>query len=152
MCIRDRITVHNQGTLDATDVDVTDYIPADMNFDPTAALNVANSWSPGGTTTASTTISSIAAGSFASVQILLEVDLAFTGTSIVNNAEITAADNSLSLPDEDSTPNDNSGTPPELGTDDEISDDSNGSVDNPIDEDDYDPAEIEVGQIFDLAL
>jgi len=71
------------------------------------------------------------------------------GTSIINDAEITAADGGT---DEDSVPGDNAGDPSETGTDNDVSDDSNGGLDNPADEDDFDPAEVEIGQVFDLAL
>ena len=74
------------------------------------------------------------------------------GMSIINDAEITDADNALGLPDEDSIPGDDMGNPSETGTDNDVDDDSTGGSDNPGDSDDFDPAEVLVGQVFDLAL
>ena len=144
------MTVYNQGTVEATDIEVTDYVPTDMVYDMTSALNTAYGWSAGPNPT--TTIATLAAGESTFVEIELTIDPMFMGSSIVNNAEISGADNALGLPDEDSTPGDNELTPSELGTDNEISDDSNGGTDNPSDNDDYDPAEVTIGQTFDLAL
>ena len=74
------------------------------------------------------------------------------GSSIVNDSEIAGADNTEGIADEDSTPGDNAGDPSETGSDNDIADDSNGGSDNPADNDDFDPAEVTVGQVFDLAL
>jgi len=142
------ITVHNQGTIDATDVAITDYVPADLIYTATNSVNVANGWDANATTS----IANLPAGTNTSVQIALTIDPAFQGSSIINDAEITDASNSLGLADEDSTPNDNSTTASEMNSDNDIADHSNGGADNPNDSDDFDPAEIMVGQVFDLAL
>ena len=82
----------------------------------------------------------------------MRIDPAYMGFSLVNDAEITDGTNEHGLTDEDSTQDSDSGNASELGSDNDIADDSNGGVDNPLDEDDFDPAEVEVTQIFDLAL
>ena len=47
------ITVHNQGTITATNTEITDYVPADMTYDATlntaAATGNAVDWSAGAT-------------------------------------------------------------------------------------------------------
>ena len=135
------ITVYNQGSVDATGVQVTDYVPAGLIFTQSANPG----WSAGPNPTLS--IGTVPVGTTQTVQIELQVDPNFTGTTIVNNAEITAASNGLGLADEDSTPGDNANTAPELSTDNDVTD----APDNPNDNDDFDPAEITVDR-FDLAL
>jgi len=96
------ISVYNQGTITADSVSVTDYVPADMIFDATNSSNAI--WTGGTATAPSTTITNLAAGASTSVQITLQIDPAFQGTSIINDAEITSASNELGIADEDSTP------------------------------------------------
>ncbi len=138
------ITVYNQGSIDATSVQVTDYVPSGLIF-AQSAFNTNAGWSAGPNPTL--TLGTVAVGTNQTVQIELQVDPNFTGTTIVNNAEITAANNDLGLADEDSTPGDNANTAPELNTDNDVTD----APDNPNDNDDFDPAEITVDR-FDLAL
>jgi hypothetical protein len=80
-------------------------------------------------------IALLAAGATTDINIVLKVDSTFTGTSIVNNAEIESAENVDGSPatDVDSKPSDQDGTTPD-GNDDDISE-TNG-------DDDYDPATI----------
>jgi uncharacterized repeat protein (TIGR01451 family) len=141
------ITIYNQGTLEATNIEITDYIPSDMIFNqgdnPDFTASGAN---------AVATIPSLAAGASTTLEITLQIDPAFTGTSIINNAEITAATGGI---DEDSSPGNNSMSAAETGTDNDINDEAPGTpgtADNPLDEDDFDPAEVSVFQSFDLAL
>jgi uncharacterized repeat protein (TIGR01451 family) len=141
------IEVFNQGTLDATGVEVTDYIPTGMSLNDGA-------WTDNMDGTATILVGDIASGASATVTITLTIDANFMGTSLVNYAEISAANNALGLPDEDSTPGDNQGTD-ELGTDNDIDDEAPGTpgvADNPADNDDYDGAVIAITQEFDLAL
>ena len=105
------------------------------------------------------TLGSLAAGANETVDVDLVIGATFQGTSLVNNAEITAAANALDLVDEDGAISDidggTAGDDSELDTDNDINDDgagTPGSVDNAADVDDYDPAEITVDQTFDLAL
>ncbi len=136
------ITVYNQGNVEATLIDVTDYVPAGLNFDP--ANTTAYTWSGmAGDVVTTTQIASIPAGGSAQVEIDLVIDASAVGAGqIINNAEITDArdENGDVAVDEDSTPGDNSNTDPEIGSDNDINDDSTGGSDNPADSDDYDPA------------
>ncbi len=136
------ITVFNQGSLDAADVEVADYIPEGLSLIP-----------GGGWTETSTGVATLdapfglAAGATQPLEINFTIDADFTGGQLVNSAEITAAMNELGLPDEDSTPGDNGADDPELDTDDNVDDDGlngNDVPDNPNDADDFDPAAIEV--------
>ena len=137
------ITVTNQGTLDAYDVDVVDYY-GDLAF--SAAANAG--WADNGNGTASTTIPGpLAPGASTNVTIVLQVPADFDGTSITNLAEISDASETSGGPsatDEDSTPDDNPDN--DVFGGDDVTDNSNG------DEDDHDPAVVEVDQTFDLAL
>jgi len=87
------ITVFNQGTVDATSVEVVDYVPSDLLYDATTAINTANGWGAGPSPV--TSIGAIAIGGSSQVDIELQIDPAFMGTSIVNDAEISSATNSL---------------------------------------------------------
>ena len=133
------ITVYNQGSLDAYDVDVVDYIPTDMS------LVAIQGWSGLTATTAGQTIPFIAARDSADLNIFLQLAPTFSGTSITNNAEIAEASmtsGGLAAGDDDSTPDNifgNDGTP------------INNAITDPADEDDSDYETIEVGT-FDLAL
>ncbi|NNE25220.1 MAG: DUF11 domain-containing protein, partial [Saprospiraceae bacterium] len=137
------ITVYNQGTLEATDILVEDYVPSDMGF---IQANNTDFTVSGGDVTA--TIASLAAGASVDLSIELRVDSDYTGMSIVNNAEIKEATNILGFIDEDSPlSNMNDGSTNELATDNDIDDEfigTPGTADNPNDEDDYDPAQIDV--------
>ena len=135
------ITVYNQGTLDATDVVVTETPPTGMtNVDPAWTNNTFE-------------IASIPTGQSVEITVDLLIEPGAGPRSFVNNAEITEATNALGLEDEDGAISDIDGGTPgdesELDTDDDIADDSTGTEDNADDSDDYDPAVIE---IFDLAL
>ncbi|MEZ5030635.1 MAG: gliding motility-associated C-terminal domain-containing protein [Saprospiraceae bacterium] len=138
------ITVTNQGSQDAHDVDITDYVPSGFLFN--AGDNP--QWTDNGNGTISATITGpVLVGTSQQVNLILQVDPNFLGTSITNVAEITAASKEAGGPDaldEDSTP-DNDPDNDTVGGDD-VTDNSNG------DEDDHDPATVEVEQIFDLAL
>ena len=96
------VTVYNQGTLDATDIEVVDYVPSDMFFNAVDNLDFSSS-APGSPTAPIAEIASLEAGQSASLSIVLIVDSEFMGASIINNAEIISANNILGLPDSDST-------------------------------------------------
>jgi len=129
------ITVFNQGQVPATNVELTDYIPAGLSLvDP--------NWIAGANNTATITVAGpITPGAQASVDITLLVADSVSG-EVINWAEIS--DDNSDTGDVDSTPdgdnNDNFGG-------DDLTDNSNG------DEDDHDPASITVSQpVYDLAL
>ncbi|MEO0731255.1 MAG: SdrD B-like domain-containing protein [Bacteroidota bacterium] len=138
------ITVLNQGTLDATSVTVTDYLPVGLENLVLAPGQTGVTDNADGSFTLD---AGADAGAMVSFAVQATVSASFPGGDIVNNAEITAAENELDEPDEDSTPGDNEMTPPETDSDNEIDDDGpggNGNPDDPNDEDDYDPATITV--------
>ncbi|MEM9037626.1 MAG: SdrD B-like domain-containing protein [Actinomycetota bacterium] len=134
-----RITVFNQGSFDAVDVSVIDYVPDGLTLDdPDWALD-----SEGRATTALP--GTLAAGASTTVDITFRVAAGATG-SIENTAEITGATpqsdgdvvrmpNGEPLPDLDSTPDATDGETP---VDDEI--DGGGG-----DEDDHDAAQLDIG-------
>ncbi len=137
------ITVYNQGSLDGTNIEVTDYIPTGMFL----SNNDTNGWVGSSAGPVTNTIASVPAnGAPATVDILLTIDPGFMGQSITNWAEISNDNNGGDI---DSTPDgvqfDGAGETDDLG-DDNVIDNTNG------DEDDHDPAQILVGQVFDLAL
>ncbi|MCB0611335.1 MAG: DUF11 domain-containing protein, partial [Lewinella sp.] len=150
------ITVINQGNLAADNITVTDYVPADMMFDPTIAVNAMYGWSGSASGPVSTTIINFMNGDSLGIGETMSIDLALVvnspllppGASLINAAEISSATDEFNYPqdDVDSTPNNNP-------------DDDTFLVDNEIngnglqggDEDDHDPAEVII-QGYDLAL
>ena len=83
------ITVFNQGTLDADSIVVTETPSVGMtNVDPDWTGNTF-------------TVGSLASGMSTTVDVDLKIGDTFQGTSLVNNAEITAATNALRIEDED---------------------------------------------------
>ena len=121
------ITVTNQGTIDATDIQINDYTPTGL------ILNDSDWTETAGVATLNTAIATLAVGASTTVNITFTVDINFEGNSITNNAEIAAATNALGLSDADSVPASEDGT-----TQDSIDDD----VANATGGDDYDYAEI----------
>ena len=141
------ITVYNQGTLDADSIVITETPPVGMT-------NVDSDW-----TGNTFTVGNLAAGTSTTVDVDLKIGDTFQGTSLVNNAEITEASNVLDIEDEDGAisivDGGVAGDESELDTDNDIDDDgagTPGTADNMDDVDDYDPAQIDVVQTFDLAL
>jgi len=136
------ITVYNQGTLDAYDVDVADYSPTGMSVPTLVAGQMGVSENAPG----DWTIDFVGAGLSTSIEVEAVIDAMFMGTSLINDAEITGGsdtDGGVDTPDADSMPGDNS-TPNDTPNDNDTADTDGG--------DDQDPAEIMIGQIFDLAL
>lgn len=134
------ITVFNQGPVTAYDIEIIDYIDADM------VLADAN-WIPQGAN-AVRTIDNIASGDSAKITIRLQVDPTYLESTIGNQAEVVYATNidgrGINIEDIDSSPDniiDN-----DLNIDDVILDDGSS------DEDDHDGAMISVSNGFDLAL
>ena len=125
-----QITVSNEGTLDAYNINITDHVPAGMTL-------VDSDWTVSGDTARyNTPIAYLAAGQDSIIEITLQVDLDFRGNSLENKAEISSADN-------DTDPNN---TPP---TDINSTPEEDRNTPN---EDDEDIAIVSVEQIFDLAL
>jgi uncharacterized repeat protein (TIGR01451 family) len=154
------ITVFNQGTLDATAINITDYIPSDMSYTATGSSATGTLTTTGGATVNLTNngdgtfvIDALASGDEVSFDIGLMINANFLGTSITNNAEITDADNALGQDDEDDDLDDpNNQGPGNAGneTDNDVDDEAAGTpgvVDNPNDQDDFDLATISIGQV-----
>jgi len=137
------VTVYNQGSLDATNVQVVDYVPTGMFFDPAknSDFNVSGS----------NALATLNVGSDQSQELSITLTIRddFAGNSIINTSEIIAATNALGLEDQDDDLDNvnTGGVNPELGSNNDINDDRAGTpglVDNPNDEDDYDFEAVDV--------
>ena len=94
------LTIENQGTVGATNIDVVDYLPAGLTLaDPNWIDNL------DGTASLATPIATLAAGASTTVDIIFTVDAGASGT-IDNFAEISGAMDDMGnvVPDVDSTP------------------------------------------------
>ncbi|WP_293682487.1 SdrD B-like domain-containing protein, partial [Spirosoma sp. 48-14] len=136
------VTVYNQGNVDATNVQVTDYIPTGLT------LNDGNWTASGSLATLNSVIASLPAGQSTTRNIVFTVGSGVTG-SLTNTAEISSAGNAQNLPDKDSDPDNNpnnDGTP--------VNDDTSGDhKNNPSqDEDDSDPEVINVTPVVKASL
>ncbi len=129
------IEVCNQGNVTANNIEVSDYIPAGM----TLSTADANGWAGPAVGPVTNTIPTLAPTDCEIIAIVLTIDNDFMGTSLINNAEITADDGD----DVDSTTGDMSST-------DDLTDDND--LDETDGGDDEDPEEITVAQVYDLAL
>ncbi len=148
------ITVINQGTVDAFNIEVTDYMPEALTL---TAFEAPHADIAVDLSTGVATIDELLAGDTKTYDITFTIDPDFQGTSLVNWAEISGGDDdqddSNDPPvDIDSTPdaeNQNTdGEQDDTFVDDAV--DENGKEGG--DEDDHDPATLTVGQVFDLAL
>jgi len=131
------ITVYNQGTVDATNITITDYVPAGFLLNDSDWTSV----SPSEAYAVITDI--IPVGGSYDVEVTMTVQAGAAGSDLVNFAEISEAEDTQgNMPDDvDSTPDTNN-------TDDWV----DGVTDNTSDdEDDHDPAQLPVG-VFDVAL
>jgi len=155
------ITVTNQGSEDAFNVVVTDYVPAGYNFD--AALNPAWGDSDGDGNPDQTIAGPLATGASQIITITLTVADPFMGSTVdlVNVAEISAADddndpNNAPPTDVDSTPNtdptDDAGGTPGGADDDYVDGNGSGNPNDGVadtDEDDHDPAFVNIDGVGD---
>jgi uncharacterized repeat protein (TIGR01451 family) len=147
------ISVINQGTVTATNVQVTDYIPTGLT------LSDATWTAAAGKATLNAVIPTLAPGATVTRDITFKIDANFEGASVVNRAEISAVTNARNLPDKDSTPDavvgNDKGGQVSSPADDYIDGNGTGVVGDGIaatDEDDEDPALLNITQTFDLAL
>ncbi len=134
------ITVTNQGTWIADDIEITDYIPTGMSLnDADWTLNAS------GHAVYNSLIWPMAANTSTGVSLTMMIDSNFMWWPIENNAEISDDDSEENgMTDEDSTADSN-----ELN--DPAADDNSIDGDGTTDEDDHDPETINV-QVYDLAL
>ncbi len=160
------ITIENQGSLDAYDIDIVDYIPSEMDYVSSNATDVTTTEEGADITVTDNGVSgellelsldALAAGDSVVVEVTLSIDADFTGSSLVNWAEIAAADDDEdpdndAPTDVDSTPDsENQNTDGE--TDDVLIDNAtNQDGKDGGDEDDHDPATVTLTDAFDLAL
>ncbi|GAB2558381.1 SdrD B-like domain-containing protein [Spirosoma areae] len=137
------ITVFNQGNVTATNIQVSDYIPAGLT------LNDANWTASGGIATLVAPIASLSAGSSTTRDIVFTVSNAISvSTAIVNVAEISSATGGTDVDSSpDNNPGNDSGGTPNSPADDTITGSGTGTVGGTSaagDEDDADPAVITV--------
>ncbi|MBX2952435.1 MAG: DUF11 domain-containing protein [Leadbetterella sp.] len=95
------ITVFNQGNIDATDIDLVDYIPTGLT------LSDANWTLSGNKARWNGAIASLTVGAQATVEITFTLNNDAIGPVITNIAEISGAKNKKGVADIDSTPDDN---------------------------------------------
>ena len=133
------LTVYNQGTIDAYNIQLSDYVPTGLT------LEAGNGWSMvNGVAMLDSPISRIDAGESLTVKIIFTVDYNFMETSITNNAEIASQeDEDGPRDDDDSVAGDEDGSE---------TDDQNDDIDETNGDDDYDPEVITIQQTYDLAL
>lgn len=159
------ISVINQGTINANDVEVSDYIPAGLTLIPDSVWTMVGSWSittsSGGTYSLAKTgnIWPITAWSTKNINISFKIDT--ISWKLINWSEISKDDGN----DVDSTPDDNPKNdchggkiwpdidPNSDNRTDGIGDANHNGVCEPgEDEDDADPAEIDVGTVPAIAI
>lgn len=142
-----QITLYNQGTIAAKDIEVIDYLPEGLEL----SQNDNNGWVPNANGLLMTYNNVLDPGASVTLDLVLTVNDRATRGTLTNFSEIVSArdtdDRDLTPYDFDSTPdmiedNDNGGQPGGIGDDMYL---DHGA----IDEDDHDPARLE---IFDLAL
>jgi len=135
------IAVVNQGMVTAFDVDIEDYFDsAELTFVSAAVSPNDAVGSTGSAAINGYTINQIAVGATAIVQVTMTINSAFTGNTIVNNAEIVGAasvDNGPDAIDSDSVPDSEDGAMADPN------DNDTGMADG---SDDYDPATLIICQ------
>ena len=145
------VTIYNQGAADAYNVSVIDYVPTGLTYNDAFGNNAALGWSDAdadGNPEIILTGPITAYTDSLTVLITLQVDPALIApATLTNTAEITGSEDEEANPqtDIDSTPDDTPNN--ETG---EVDD----AIDDPTDEDDSDPAIINIMDdlVYDLAL
>jgi len=135
------IAVYNQGDIDAYNIEITDYLPEGMTLSP----NDNNGWMVNGSV-ATNIVSFLPAGGAIGLSIVLIIDPDFTGSTLLNYAEISEDDgNDIdSTPDSDNT-NDPGAIPNGMYPDETDPSNTDGTVQGQNgDEDDHDVIEIEL--------
>jgi len=141
------IAVYNQGDINAINIEITDYIPEGLTLsdDPRNSI-----WSVNGST-ATTIIPSLAAGAATGLSIWLIIDPDYTGSTIINYAEISEDNGNDIDSNPDNVLGNDAGGVPNSPTDNTIQ-----GVKGGLDEDDHDPVQIEIcdkpDENYDLAL
>jgi large repetitive protein len=129
--IQYQVIVTNQGAINATNIQVVDYIPAGMQVYPSGS----NGWTAVGTDMATNTVASLAAGTSVTLNLSMRLVFGSPNTSLKNVAEIKDArdGNGNVITDIDSTPD------MVKGNDTEKDGKTNEDGKNGGDEDDADP-------------
>ncbi len=146
-----KISVSNQGSIEASNIELTNYIPTDM----TLSVIDNNGWIGGSAGPVTNTISSIPAAQDVSVDIILRIDPNFSGTSIVSFAEISADDGDDLDSSPDAVNGNDAGGAPNTPSDNALFGNGTGSPGDGVavtDEDDHDPALISVQGIPEISL
>ena len=128
------LTLFNQGTVTATNITLSDYLPAGFSLSP----NDTNGWTGSGSTVTTTLSGPLSPGISTTLNIVLTAGSSLAPGNHINWAEITEAqdEEGNTPPDVDSTPDgDNTNDGPV--TDDELDN-------NHEDEDDHDPAQVAI--------
>ena len=89
------VTVYNQGSLNANAIQIMDYIPDGFTLDPLKNSDFINSGS-----NASAVIAFLASDDIIELRLVLTIDDDFTGSELINNAEIISAVNAMGLVDQ----------------------------------------------------
>lgn len=99
------ITVYNQGTIDATNITINNYLPSGLSFNP----NINLGWSALGSTL-TYVIDDLVAGQTETLQLILRLDDVSDPSETLNYTEIVSAQDGLGngVVDVDSTPGSNS--------------------------------------------
>jgi len=125
------ITIANEGSLDAADIQVTDIPELGLNYVSSNAMGNAN---VSETSNGVWTITSLPFGSTETIEVTFEIDPMFMGATLRNDVEITLDNGD----DVDSDP----------ATSSDVDEDGDGNGDD----DDEDFVLIPVGQVYDLAI
>ncbi|MEZ4909661.1 MAG: SdrD B-like domain-containing protein [Saprospiraceae bacterium] len=149
-----RITVENQGNETATNIVVSDYVPAGFTFTSN------NGWIGSAPLITRTIGGPLAPGATTTIDLVLTPQASSVADAWLNKAEISAFNDAAGNPigqydidsDPNQDPNDDAGGLPESPADNYLGGDGTGTPNSgtdTTDEDDHDPALVE---IFDLAL
>ncbi|RME95783.1 MAG: DUF11 domain-containing protein, partial [Bacteroidetes bacterium] len=148
------ITVFNQGTTDATNVQVTDYLPSGLSLGTTTEWTMS-----GGNVVLVNPITTISPGQAVILNLPMVVDAGFRGTDITNVAEISSADGGTDI---DSTPDDmptnddggqaNSPSDNVILGNGRAAGGAPGDANGLTDEDDADPAQVMIMQVCTVSL
>ncbi len=100
------IEITNEGNIDASNIELTEFIPCGFTYEPTSLINLANNWTPLVTSFPMTTIPTLAENESTTRSIELTVEMCADDGAYINIAEISEAydANGNAIDDADSTP------------------------------------------------
>ncbi len=136
-----QIQVFNQGSVNATNVQITDYLPAGMTLVADA------NWTATGNT-ATRTLPMLPAGSDITLTIQLQITPSVSSSALINRAEVSVATGGTDVDSRpDSDPANDAGGLIRSASDNSVNGDGTGTPNSPMalrDEDDADPAMVAV--------